>query len=403
MSSNVPHSTFTATGVVAPSESDIRAGLWADFQDAFGGNLNESDATPQGQLVAALGAIIGGNNDLFLQFVNQVDPAYAAGRMQDAIARIYYLSRILATSTLVTCTCTGSAGTFIPAGSLAQSIDGTIYQSLGDATIGSGGTVAVPFAALTTGPIQCPAGSLTIIYRVISGWDSITNDADGVPGRDEETRADFENRRGQSVALNSTGILPSVRAAVLDVDGVADAYVTENSTASSVTVGGVAIAARSLYVAVFGGTDADVARAIWTRKPPGCGYVGGTTVTVTDSASGYSLPYPSYSVTFQRAAALPIYMAVQLANNGLVPADAVTQVRNAVVAAFGGADGGPRARIGATVYALRFAGAIAALGPWAQIVSITVGTTSTPTAADVTVNIDKMPTLTGANIAVTLV
>jgi len=94
---------------------------------------------------------------------------------------------------------------------------------------------------------------------------------------------------------------------------------------------------------------------------------------------------------------------VQLANNGLVPADAVTQVRNAIVAAFNGDDGGPRSRIGATVYALRFAGAVAALGPWAQVVSITVGTTSSPTDPDVVVNIDKMPTLDPAHIAVSLV
>lgn len=403
MTTNVPSLIFNAQGVTVPTEAQIIAGLWSDFQAAFGGGLNQSLRTPQGQLITSLAAMIGSANDLFLRFVNQVDPAFADGRMQDAIARIYYLSRIVATPTLVSCVCSGATGTVIPAGSLAQAADGKVYQSLSERTIGSGGSTTIEFSALDTGPIPCPTGSLSTIYRVVPGWDSITNPADGILGRDEESRADFENRRAASVALNATGILPAVRAAVLSVPGVVDAYVTENATATSATIGGVSVAARSLYVAVYGGADSDVARAIWTRKPPGCGYTGDTTVSVTDNSAGYVLPLPTYSVTFKRATGLPIYFSVQLANSAQVPSDAVTQVRNAVVAAFNGADGGSRARIGGTVYALRFASAIAALGPWCQLVSITVGTTSSPADPDVTVNIDRVPTLDPTHIAVSLV
>lgn len=402
MSSNVPSAQFTDAGLVVPTEAAIKAGLWADFQAAFGGNLNESDATPQGQLVASLAATIGASNDLLLQLVNFVDPAFSSGRMQDAIGRIYYLTRIAATSTLVQATCSGATGTLIPAGSLALASDGTIYQSLEDATVGSGGTVVTTFAAIETGPIACPAGSLSQIYRVVPGWDSITNVSDGIPGRNEETASEFEKRRAASVAANATGILPAIRAAVLDVDGVIDAYVTENPTASAVTIGGVSVAANSLYVAVSGGTNADVAAAIWSRKAPGCAYTGTTTVTVADT-QGYSPPYPTYSVKFTRAAALPIYFAVEIADNGIVPANAAVQIKDAIVAAFNGEDGGQRARIGSTIYALRFAGVIAALGPWAQLVSITIGTTPSPTDAEVAVDIDKLPTIDPDDITVALV
>lgn len=402
MSTNVPFPEFTTAGLVVPTESAIRAGLWADFQEAFGGDLNESDATPQGQLIASLAATIGASNDLILQLVNLVDPALSSGRMQDAIGRIYYLERIAATSTLVDATCSGAAGTLIPAGSLARASDGTIYQSLGDATIAAGGSVNVPFAAIDTGPIACPAGALASIYRVVPGWDSITNVSEGIMGRDEETPAEFEQRRAASVAGNAAGILSAVRAAVLDVDGVVDAYVTENTTATAATIGGVSVAANSLYVAVSGGTDAAVARAIWSKKSPGCAYTGTTTVTVTDTV-GYSSPYPSYSVKFTRPSALPIYFAVELADNGLVPSDAEDQVKAAISAAFNGEDGGPRARIGSTIYALRFATGIAALGPWAQLVTLKIGTTASPTGSEVAVNINQVPTLDTANIAVTVV
>lgn len=403
MSTNVPSATLGDTGVILPSENDLVSGLWADFQTAFGAGLNESPATPQGQLVAALAAMQGAANDLFAQYVNQVDPAFASGRMQDAIGRIYFLSRLGPQSTVVSATCTGSAGTIIPAGSLAQAADGEIYQSLGQATIPETGSVNVQFAAINTGPISCPEGTLTTIYRIVPGWDSINNAADGVVGRDAESRAAFEARRLQSVALNAVGILPSIRAALLQVSGVIDAYVTENPTASSATIGGKSIGARSLYVAVQGGADADVARAIWRKKPPGCGYTGNTTVTVKDTSSGYEVPYPSYDVTFQRPAALPIHFAVTLANNGLVPSDATAQIRQTMAAVFAGqGPDGRRERIGATIFALRYVTAIQSLGEWAQVISIAVGTTSSPTATEQTVNIDQAPTLDPADIAVVL-
>ncbi|WP_374413306.1 baseplate J/gp47 family protein [Novosphingobium colocasiae] len=401
--SNVPTPQFTPNGLVVPPESEVRAGWWADFQGAFGGNLNPSDATPQGQLVTALSAISGAGNDLFLEYVNQVDPARADGRMQEAIARIYYLERLPAVATVVTATCTGAEGTTIAAGALAQATDGTIYQCLSPVTIPSTGSIAATFQAIVTGPIQCPAGALNAIYRVIPGWDAITNAADGTPGRDVETRADFEARRAASVAKNASGILGAIKGAVLDVPGVLDAYVTENATGSSATMGGVSVAARSVYVAVYGGANADIARAIWTKKAPGCAYTGDTTVDVADTGSGYSLPYPTYSVKFQRATALPIHFAIAIADNGLVPADAEASIKDAVIAAFNGADGGPRAKIGATLYALRFAAPVQSVGSWCQVVSIAIGTTSSPSDSELAVDIDKMPTISAANIAVTLV
>lgn len=401
--SNVPAPSFATSGLTVPTESDIKSGFWADFQAAFGGNLNESDATPQGQLVTALSAILGANNDLLLQYVSLIDPAFSEGRMQEGIGRIYYLDRLPAQATVVNATCTGANGTVIPAGSLAQAADGTIYQNLTSVTIPSTGSITASFQAITTGPIACPAGTLTTIYRIVSGWDSITNATDGTIGRDVETPAEFEARRAASVAGNAAGILPAIRGAVLNVDGIVDAYVTENATSGTVSVGTVSLNANSLYVAAYGGTDADVAKAIWSKKPPGCAYTGGTTVTVTDTASGYSLPYPSYSVTFQRASALPIYIDISIADNGLVPADSVQLIRTAVLGAFAGADGGAAARIGGTVYALRFAGVVASLGSWVQLVSITIGTTASPTGSEVAVEINEMPTLSEANIAVTLV
>ena len=396
---SVPRITFGPNGPVAPSEADIRTGVFNDIDTAFGGGLNPDPTTPQGNLADIIAAMLGGVNDDFLYYVNQVDPAYASGRMQDGIARIYFLSRLAALATVVSATCTGASGTVIPAGSLAQAADGTIYASLSLATIPVGGSVTVSFQAQTTGPIACPAGTLNRIYRAVPGWDSITNPADGLPGRDVESRAAFELRRSESVAANATGILAAIRGAVLSVADVVDAYATENPAATSATIGGVSVAAHSLYVSVLGGTDADVAHAIWTKKAPGCNYTGTTTVTVSDMS--YPLPYPTYTVKFTRPAAVPIYFAVEIANSSLVPADATDQITAAIVATFNG-DGpdGLRERIGSTVFASRYYAPVANLGTWARIIGIKVGTSASPTGDDVTVDIDEYPSIDAAHIDV---
>lgn len=389
LTTNVPLPTFADAGPSTPSEPAILTGVMADFVAAFGGALNPSIVTPQGQLGQSLTAIIGAFNDLFVEYCNQADPAFASGRMQDALARIYFLTRLQAGPTTVTATCSGATGTTLQIGSLALATDGTIYASLEAATIPSGGSVDVAFAALTNGPIACPAGALSQIYRSVAGWDSVVNAADGVPGRLTETAAELETRRRLTVSQNATAIVAAMRGWLLGsktdgspvVPGIVDAWVQENDTGSSVTVDGVTIAANSVFVCVQGGSSADIARAIWQKKSLGCGLVGSTTVVVTDSESGYLSP-PSYSIKFQRATALPIDYAVTIQNKPDVPSDYLAQITAALAAAFPA-----QARIAQTIYALGGVGAIAALGPWARLVSIEVN--GDPEQA---VGIDEFPT-----------
>lgn len=373
MATSVPKPTFGPTGFIAPPEDAILVGVQADQNAAFDGNLNPALETPQGQLASSTTAIIGNANDTFVKQTQQVDPAYADGRYQDAIARIYFLTRNPAEPTVVQGKCSGLTGVVIPVGALARSADGNIYTCTQAGVIDGTGSITLSFACNIAGPITCPEGSLNQIYQNITGWDSIINLADGVVGRDVENRADFEARRAASVALNARGSVQAVLAAVLDVSGVLDAYVNENVNATPLTIQGATLVPKSLYVAAVGGAALDVATAIWKNKAPGCAYNGNTTETVFDTNSGYSPPYPSYQVTFENPDPLAILYAVNIANNPQVPSNASVLIQNAILAAFAGADGGPRARIGSIIYATRYIGPVVALGAWAQIISLNVG------------------------------
>lgn len=398
----VPRLTFTPTGVVLPAEADILAGVQVDQQTAFGGGLNPSLETPQGQLASSLTAIIGAKNDEIAEIVNQVDPDTADGRFQDAIARIYFIDRLPATATVVQVDCVGLQGVVIPAGSRAKADDGTIYASTASATIPASGTVTIQFEALTTGPIACPVGAVNTIYQGIPGWDTVFNSSPGVVGSNVESRADFEFRRRNSVALNARSPLPSIYARVFDVDGVTDVYVAENVTDSNLTLGSLTLVPHSIYVAAVGGLAADIAKAIWSKKSVGANYNGNTTVNVTDD-SGYSPPLPTYAVKFQIPPAQAIKFAVSIANTTGLPATIVQDVKNALIAAFNGQDGGARARIGSTLYASRYYAPVSAIrAGYVEILSLKLGIVSA-TLDSLVLDPAYVPTLAASDIAVTVV
>jgi hypothetical protein len=401
---NVPTIEFTPTGLDVPAESAVLAGVQADQNAAFGGNLNPALETPQGQLASSLTAIIADSNAKFAEFVNQVDPDTADGFMQDAIARIYFLDRSPGAPTSVICTCNGLFGTVIPVGAQAQDTSGNLYVCTEAGTIGISGNVSLPFANVALGPVPCPSGTLTIIYRAIPGWDTITNPSDGVLGRLVETRAEFEFRRRNSVALNARGSLPSIYAAVFDLPDVLDVYVTENTTSAPIMVGSTnyTLAPHSLYVAVVGGDVQSIGEAIWRKKDVGCDYNGNTTVTVEDT-SGYLPPVPTYTVKFEIPPALPIFFDVQIVDSPDLPANIVDLTKAAIIASFTGADGSTRARIGSLIIASKFVAPVSAIGPEVSVLSVLIGTSGPGALTSILVGIDQAPTIDAGDITVTLV
>lgn len=401
--SSVPKIQFTDAGVVLPDETDILAGVQEDMNSAFGGGLNPGLETPQGQLASSQSAIIGDKNNEFALFVNQIDPQFSDGRFQDAIGRFYFLTRKPATSTAVQATLTGLSGTVVPSGTLAQDTSGNTYYNLGDATISITGTVVAEFQNMETGPIPCVAGTLTSVYQSISGWDAINNAADGVLGSVVESRTDFEYRRKNSVALNALGTLGAIYANVFNLDNVLDVYAIDNPTNATVNTGSTSypIVAHSLYVAVVGGVDADVAQAIWEKKDLGCNYNGNTSVVVTDK-SGYNYPPPSYTVTFNRPTSLPILFEVNIVNDTSLPSNIVDLVKTAIINRFNGVDGTNRERIGASIFSSQYYAPVSVASPTVAVISILIGTT-TATLTTISVGIDESPTVTATDIVVNLV
>lgn len=372
---SIPFPTLGPNGIVIPTEAAILSGAQADLNGAFGNKLNfttsaggVTNATPQALWTSSEAAVIGDSFAMYQWFTNMVDPAYSEGRMQDTIGRLYFISRNPALPTVVSAICSGLASTVIPIGALARANDGNLYVCQTAGTIPQSGSVTLQFACSVTGPLPCPGGSpgaLNTIVTAIQGWDTINNTADGDEGTNVETPSQFEERRRQSVGWQSVGWQGAILGGLLTLPGVLDAYVYDNANGTPQTVGGVELAANSFFACVLGGNSQDIAAAIWSRKPPGTVYNGNTSVIYADPNPHYNPPAPSYVVTWWTAIITNFAALVTIRNNQYVPSDALTQVQNAIISAFAGADGGTRAKIGSTINASRYYGPVIALGVWA--------------------------------------
>jgi uncharacterized phage protein gp47/JayE len=373
---NVPPIEWTPTGLVVPTAAEILAGVLADLNAAFNGNLNLALNTPQGQLASSLAAIIQQCYGAMAYLTGNVNPAAAQDFMQDAIGYIYYLTRNSGTPTVVACTCAGVVGTVIPAGSEATDTSGNLYASTAAGTIGAGGTVTISFQNQNDGPIPCAPSTLTQIYQAVTGWESITNPSSGILGTNTESAAAFAARMQASVAVNAQGSLPSLYGALAALPGVTAVYCVENDTSSPVSTGPTdySVAANSVYAAVVGGTASQIAQTIFTKKSPGCNTNGNQSIVVYDTTYPEG-SQPAYTIKFEIPNDLAMTFTVALGSSSGLPANIDTLIQNAMLAQFqDGSSLVPAVGIASQILAATYFSPVLATFTGLPLLSILMGT-----------------------------
>ena len=392
-----------AVGLVAPSTADIRADVAAMFVAAFTKNglppLNTEPETPAGQLIDSLTAIIADKDAELLYLANQFNPLTAQGIWQAAIGQIYFLAPTTATNSVAACTCTGLPGTVIGAGSIIQSsADNTQWVALETQPIPSSGSVTVSFQCQEAGQIAASAGTLDKIVTVTPGWDSVTNPTAAVVGTLAETQLAFEKRRYNSVAINARGSINALYSALSAIEGVIDLAVLENNTSSPVTKHGVSVPGHSVYISIVGGTETDIAAAIYRNKDAGCGTAGNTAISYTDDTIALS---PTYNYYIERPADLTFGVKVTIRDTEQTPADIEQLIKDAVVKNFNGGSTFSRAGTGQTIYSSRFYGDVIAQGA-NDLVSVQIAAplSGGSWTTQIDVSADKEPVLSADDVTV---
>ena len=394
------------TGFAVDDIATVRSQVATAWINAFHKDgqvdLNTDPETPAGQLIDSETASICEKDAELLYLCNQFDPFKNEGVFQDAIGRIYFLTRKKAIASSVKLTVTGLAGTVIPVNAQVQSTaDGTIWQADASITIGANGTAEGNFKCMAEGAISASAGTITQIMTVVAGWDTATNNDAATVGSLEENRGSFEFRRYASVALNSRGTAASVYARLMQLDGVIGVLVRENRASSPKVIDSVTLSPHSVFIAVLGGLDARIAETIYKTISAGCDTNGGTTYDVTDENTGVV-----ETIKFERPASINVYVRARFSNVTLLSADNIKAIREAIYNNFYGLDPTevngsimPRYTMGDDIYAPRFSISIQNLG-FNTLLNLDVSLDGSTWSDKVHIDIDKNPVLNTSNIVV---
>jgi uncharacterized phage protein gp47/JayE len=208
------------------------------------------------------------------------------------------------------CTVGGiSAGAGGPTTQASAIVDGTVtwkFLGIGD------GYVDVVFTADQPGPIGSLAGTLVTIGTPVSGWNAVINLLDAAVGALLESNTALRVRREQELAAAGNTIPDAIRANVLKVNQGSTDPLHAPPTACKVFFNALDVTnsdglpPHSVEVLVQGGTDADIAQAIWDSIGAGTATHGTQTSTVTDSEGIPQI------VQWTRPTAVPIWVVATL-------------------------------------------------------------------------------------------
>jgi len=356
------------TGVIIPDTADLLAQVQQEYRTAFGDDLSVDPETPQGVLITGETAARSDVVRMLAELANQVNPDVSGGVFLDALCALLGLERAVATRTFVPgVAMTGQPQTVVPAGVRARSAGGALFRSVGAVRLNDAGNGAVDFEAVDLGAVPAPANSIVSIIDAVLGWETVNNPNAGILGTDEQSDESLRLLRRQTLARQGISVSEAVTSAVYALPGVRSLQYRENTSDSPATIDGIAMVAHSVWVCVYGGTDADIALALLSNKTAGADWNGAVTVDVVDQFSGQTYP-----VKFERPTEVPFFFRVTV-RRGTYTGDIQTAVRSSVVDYANGAIPGERGFVvGGAVSPFEVGGAVVSTLPGLFVANVEI-------------------------------
>lgn len=272
-------------GITIDTPDETRAKIVAGLVSAYGSGINTDPNSPDGEFIDIQAQVIQDQLDLNVQNYNNFDPDRAIGVPLDRLCAINGVTRLAGTNTQQSVSVTvdraltlvGYQADPVNAFTVADAA-GNKYQLITTYAFLAAGTVSLPFQAVLLGNVTSAVNTITNIVTVTLGVVSVNNPSPAtLVGTNEEGDFALRIRRSRQVALPGTGFLANLYAALYADFGVVQVIVYENDTN---TTDGMGIPGHSIWVIVQGGTDGDVATAIYRKRSAGCGMKGSITYQV---------------------------------------------------------------------------------------------------------------------------
>ncbi len=323
-----------ANGITVDTLDEIKTKIIDKLKIAYGDDINVASDSPDGQLVNIFAQSTYDLQNLLVQIYNSLDPEYAIGATLDQRVAINGIQRLGGTYTMTLVTVVvDRALTLAGLDAEIDNPDGTGYTVSDDQgnkwilatteVIAGAGSYSLSFRAQNSGAVLTVPNTIITPITIVLGVTSVNNPTIYTTlGLDEETDASLRLRRQQSVSLASQGHLTSLLAEILNISGVTYAKVYENVTGAVDSDG---IPSHSIWCVVVGGSDDDIAYAIYTKRNAGCGMKGAEIVDIAQVDGS------TFQVLFDRVTTQSLYIEFDATSiNGVDPIDS-TYIKDQLV------------------------------------------------------------------------
>ncbi len=325
--------SLTPTGYVLKTQNDWfqqERQLYLDIDPLW--NLDPS--TPDGLKMASDAEIFYSLDETIQQAYNSKDPNKAKGNDLDIVCALTGTMRSNGTRSTVPLILTGTPGLPVPAGTRVEStITGSRWRTDQVITLDSLGEAMLTGTCTVVGPVSADIGTINRIVDVVAGLATVSNPEPAVVGTDAQRDEQLRVTRATAVGRPGNNQIDSMIGELFSVSGVRRVKVYENDTGSAAVDpvdNPYGLPAHSIAAVVDGGTDADVALAIYLKKNPGALlYQAGTPFEYLVTSPRY--PTNQKLIRASRPVYVDMNLVIQIQNDGTLPANVGQLVVEAIM------------------------------------------------------------------------
>lgn len=320
---------LTRKGFKRKQYADLIADMELKARELYGENINLSERSFLGLFIRLFSWFLAIVWQLAERVYNAMSPDTAEGVNLDKTSKFIGTTRQRAVPAKYEANIEADPNTHIQRGFTVQTEGDILFQTTSYVVADSEGVATVEIEAVEAGSIgNVGLTSINQITNPSPGIYSVEVIRQTILGRDEESDEAFRKRNEISATRGGASSVDAVRSNLLDLSGVADAFVFEND--EMVEVDG--LPPKSIAPFVYGGEDEAVARNILENKSGGIQSYGTTVVEVVDSKARI------HSIGFTRPTETDVYVDVVLTTNDRFPGDGVERVQDSIVRYIGGVD-----------------------------------------------------------------
>lgn len=315
---------LTKDGFRLKRYADILPEMERRARELFGNDVNLSESSPLGMLIR----LNAWDEALVWQ---QMENIYLSGFIStsegislDRNVQNLGIMRRLATRATGEIQIFGTDGTIVLEGFRVQTATGIVFQTVNPITL-SGGYAIAQIEAVEPGINgNVEPGLINQIVTPVAGVTSVTNPNSTSGGRDTETDAELRIRYTRSVSKPGGSSLSAIEAALLDIDGVLDAIIRENTT--MVLDESTGLPPKSISPVIWGGDPEIIANTLFQTKPGGIQCWGEDEVfTIIDS---YGM---EHQIGFNRPELVTINVEAEIGVNPVIfPLDGIERIEAAI-------------------------------------------------------------------------